>query len=97
MLANAELLDRLNDPEIRVLTGDIRAAARRGADLTRQVLTAARKQALEPRPIRLAALLADMEPLLRRLIPNHITLTVQPGDSDPVVLAAAHAVGVRRG
>jgi two-component system cell cycle sensor histidine kinase/response regulator CckA len=59
----------------------------RGAGLTRQVLAAARKQPLEPERVPLQALLLGMEPLLRRLIGNHVTLVVELGDADPVVIA----------
>lgn len=84
---NAELLDRMDDTRVSRLTTDIRAAAVRGAGLTRQVLAAARKQPLEPERVNLNGLLLDMEGLLRRLIGNHVTLIVQPGDLDPIVSA----------
>jgi signal transduction histidine kinase/CheY-like chemotaxis protein len=85
--ANAELLDCLNETRVSLLTADIHAAAARGAGLTRQVLAAARKQPLEPEPVPLQALLLGMEPLLRRLIGSPVTLIVEPGEADSVVIA----------
>jgi signal transduction histidine kinase/CheY-like chemotaxis protein len=84
---NTDLLDRSSEPQVSRLVADIRAAVVRGAGLTRQVLAAARKQPLEPEHVLLGPLLLEMERLLRRLIGNHITLTVEPGDAELVVLA----------
>jgi two-component system, cell cycle sensor histidine kinase and response regulator CckA len=85
--ANAELLARLHQPHTLDLTADIRAAAIRGAGLTRQLLAAARKQQLEPERVSVNALLASMEGLLRRLLGGHITLVVEPADADLGVMA----------
>jgi signal transduction histidine kinase/CheY-like chemotaxis protein len=87
ILANADLLDRLEQPAVSLLTEDIRAAAQRGSGLTRQVLAAARRQTLQPEFVPLAALLTGMVPLLRRVIPERVTLVVEPGDADATVLA----------
>jgi signal transduction histidine kinase/CheY-like chemotaxis protein len=85
--ANATLLDRLEDPRVESLTTDIHAAAARGAGLTRQLLAAARKQPLDPERVSVNALLVGMAPLLRRLIGRHLTLVVEPGDAESVVVA----------
>ena len=85
--ANADLLNRSGEAHSGPLVADIHAAVVRGAGLTRQVLAAARKQPLEPERVPLGALLLEMERLLRRLIGSHITLTVEPGDAELVVLA----------
>lgn len=85
--ANADLLDQSNDTEVSLLTADIRAAAVRGAGLTRQVLAAARKQPLEPERVALHALVLGMERMLRRLIGRHVTLVVEPGDAELAVIA----------
>ncbi len=54
----------------------IRAAASRGAALTRRLLTFVRLQPVPSRRIVVADMLADIEPLLRRLCGDSIELTV---------------------
>ena len=52
-------------------------AARRGSDLTKQLLAVARKQELAPRDVEVNKLVMGMEPLLARTIGEAITLKVQ--------------------
>lgn len=49
-------------------------ASRRGADLIRRLLTFARQQPLEPRPVEVGALVGSLELLLRRSLPESINL-----------------------
>ena len=56
---------------------EIRTAAGRAADLTRNLLAFSRRQVLHPEVISLNAVVADMETLLRRLIGEHIELVVR--------------------
>jgi signal transduction histidine kinase len=83
VLSAAELLaDRLgDDPESQELAETIAAAAERGAELTGRLLAFASRQALEPRAVDLATLVAGMEPLLRRTLSALVTLEidVEPG------------------
>jgi signal transduction histidine kinase/ActR/RegA family two-component response regulator len=59
---------------------EIRAAAKRGAQLTKQLLAFSRRQKLEPRAFDLAALAAEERTLLSRLIPENIAIeTSRPG------------------
>jgi len=69
------LLDRLplDDPRSREATA-ILEAADKGAALTRQLLAFSRKQILQPKVLSLNAVAAEMEPMLRRLIGEHIVL-----------------------
>ncbi len=53
---------------------EIRGAALRAADLTRQLLAFSRRQVLRPKVLDLNALVTKIEKLLRRLIGEHITL-----------------------
>jgi two-component system, cell cycle sensor histidine kinase and response regulator CckA len=87
VIGNAEILARLGDERTSELTADIRSAAARGAGLTRQLLTTARKQLIQPRNVDLKALVRDVQGLLGRLIGPHITLLVELGDPLPSVLA----------
>jgi len=64
----------LPDPH-RERVEHIRAAAERGAALTRQLLAFSRKQILDPRILDLRAVVSGIEPMLRRVIGEHIQLT----------------------
>jgi two-component system cell cycle sensor histidine kinase/response regulator CckA len=55
---------------------EIEQAGERAAALTRQLLTFSRKQVLEPRVLDINAIIAGVEPMLRRLIFESIELTV---------------------
>jgi signal transduction histidine kinase/ActR/RegA family two-component response regulator len=57
---------------------EIRKAARRSADLTRQLLAFARKQTVAPRPLNLNDAVAGMLSMLRRLIGEDINLVWKP-------------------
>jgi two-component system, cell cycle sensor histidine kinase and response regulator CckA len=59
---------------------EVRHAAQRSADLTRQLLAFARRQAVAPRIIDLNDYVDRMLTMLRRLIGENVTLTWNPGD-----------------
>ena len=63
-----------NDDPLRVYVEQIDAAAKRGGDLTRQVLSFARDRAIEPRVVDLNDTLGKMTALLRRLIGDDVEL-----------------------
>lgn len=56
----------------------INSAARRSADLTRQLLTFARKQAIEPKVLNLNSIVDGMLNILKRLIGENIQLEWKP-------------------
>jgi PAS domain S-box-containing protein len=56
----------------------VRGAAERAARLTHQLLAFSRKQVLEPRVLDLNETMGGIEPLLRRLIGEHIEISVSP-------------------
>lgn len=58
---------------------EIHNAAERSADLTRQLLAFARKQAVAPKVLRLNETVAGMLKMLQRLIGEDISLTWRPG------------------
>jgi len=79
---------------------EIRRAADRAADLTRQLLVFSRKQVLQPRRLDLTVVLAEMERMLRRLIGEDIELVTRndidlwpvhadPGQLEQVILNLA--------
>ena len=54
--------------------GEIKTAALRGADLTRQLLAFSRKQVIEPTILDLNSIVADTEKMLRRLIGEDVEM-----------------------
>jgi CheY-like chemotaxis protein/anti-sigma regulatory factor (Ser/Thr protein kinase) len=64
------------DPAKRAL-GEILRAARRGADLTRQLLTLGRAERGTPGPVDVAAAARGLDKLLRRLIPEDVEITLE--------------------
>jgi len=79
---------------------EIRAAVDRASGLTRQLLAVSRRQVLEPEPVDCAAVVANLEPMLRRLLGEQIELVVElppegawveadPGQLEQVVLNLA--------
>jgi PAS domain S-box-containing protein len=64
-----------NNPH-RELADKILRSGQRAADLVRQLLTFSRRQVVEPRLINLNTLIADMQPMLRRVISEQIEFVV---------------------
>jgi PAS domain S-box-containing protein len=86
--AGISLLSRTEDPARRQkLTANIATAARRGAELTRRLLTFARRQALRPEPIALGPWLADMGTLLSRSLRADISVEIDVPEGVWPVLA----------
>ena len=80
ILANASLLGEEEPTASDASVREIRAAAKRGAQLTKQLLAFARQQKLEPRAFDLAALVTEERAMLARLIPENIGIEVtRPG------------------
>jgi PAS domain S-box-containing protein len=73
-------------PELASLLETVTAAAQRAAGLTQQLLAFSRRQVLQPRVIDANAVVADMEPMLRRLIGEDVDLVVALTDSAGCVL-----------
>lgn len=66
---------------------EVRLAAEQGAALTRQLLSIARKQVQEPRPVSINEIVRSTENLLRRLIGEHVELLAILDDQAGLVLA----------
>ncbi len=68
-----------DNPSVRDLN-EIKTAAERSADLTRQLLAFARKEAIAPEILNLNETVADTLNMLQRLITESIQLSWKPGD-----------------
>ena len=81
ILGNAELALSQTAPEqpLHADLQEIRKAAERSADLTRQLLAFARKQIVMPKVIDLNDTVAGMLKMLRRLLGENLELAWQPG------------------
>jgi len=102
MFGNIELL-KLEVGEghpARASAAEIEKAVRRGGELIRKLLTFARKGAVEPEVVDINAIVRDLDPMLRRLIPADIELIntpapdvwpvrVDPGQFEQVVVNLA--------
>jgi PAS domain S-box-containing protein len=64
---------------------EIAHAADRAAGLTRQLLAFSRRQAATPKVLSLHELLHNLEKMLRRLIGEHINLTISVDDIPPIL------------
>jgi signal transduction histidine kinase len=78
----------------------IRRASQRASSLTHQLLAFSRKQVLQPRVVDVNAVVQGIEPMLQRLIGDHVTLTahlssaplyvlVDPGQIEQVIVNLA--------
>jgi two-component system, cell cycle sensor histidine kinase and response regulator CckA len=65
-----------DDDGLRLDAMEIKAAAERAADLTSQLLAFGRKQILQPRVVSLNALVAEADTLLRRVLGEHIHMSL---------------------
>ncbi|MBA3316461.1 MAG: PAS domain S-box protein, partial [Gemmatimonadales bacterium] len=68
------LADLDSRDERRADAAEIRNTAERAARLTRQLLAFSRQQVLEPRVVDLSGIVSDLEPMLRRMVEESITL-----------------------
>ena len=83
ILGHAELAMERVDPSDPLHDDlvNIRAAAQRSADLTRQLLAFARKQTVAPKVLNLNDTVAGMLKMVRRLIGEDVTLAWRPGEN----------------
>ena len=82
------LLERADgDTELTRDLGEIKRAADRAAELTKQLLAVGRRQMLKPRPLDLNTVLADVGGLLQRLLGDQVKLELLPGHQLGIVRA----------
>lgn len=76
--AGLDLIERRkNDERFPTFVDNMRNAVQRGAGLTRQLLTFARRQPLKPRPIDLARQLSNMRDLIDRSLGDDLHLVME--------------------
>ena len=94
ILANADLLESAipSDVEVESELRDIQSAARRGQIMVRKLLGFARRTTLELRQEELSTLVDDAGSMLRRLIPETISIEVRHGGGPHDITADAGAV-----
>jgi PAS domain S-box-containing protein len=89
ILANTGLAQDFTSgaPEIAEHLAEIEAAAQRAADLTKQLLAFSRRQPLRPMPVDLNERVRGLMKMLRRLLPESISIDLIPGHALPSVNA----------
>jgi PAS domain S-box-containing protein len=88
LLANSDFATRELQPEqtqVRGYLEEIERAAHRAASLTRQLLAFSRREPLLAGPVDLNALCQNLLNMLRRLIPENISIEFSPGTDLPLV------------
>jgi PAS domain S-box-containing protein len=79
------VLESIADPTARLDIEEIRRAAGRAADLTRQLLAFSRKQILAPKVVSPNQIVLGMERMLRRLLGDDIALAIVVAPTDKKV------------
>jgi hypothetical protein len=72
-------------PQVREDLAQVHEAAERAANLTRQLLTFARQQRIEPRVLNLAEIVLGMDKLLRRVLGEDVELTTVAEEEQSIV------------
>lgn len=87
ILSNAgQLAEELaDDSEHQEMALDVKRAARRGADMIRNLLSFSRQQLLHPKPVHVNTLLTGMRTLAERVLDSRITLTLAL-DANPATI-----------
>jgi PAS domain S-box-containing protein len=82
-----------SDSPARKYIEEIRLASERAAGLTRQLLVFSRKQTVQPVVLDLNEVVKDLDKMLRRLVDEHIEMTIVPGKQTGRIKADAGYVG----
>ncbi len=86
VLGNLELIDdHIRDPQPRALLQQAVQAAGRGAELSRRLLSFARRQPLEPRPVSLDELFAETRTMLERILRPEVTVVFEQRNREAVL------------
>jgi len=80
------LLQMSTDPEARGYATELTAMQERGAALVRQLLSYARRDPAQARPVDLAAMLSALTPLMQRVAGEQVRLSLQVDEPCPVLV-----------
>jgi PAS domain S-box-containing protein len=84
----AELMETAAlDDQARACVQEITDASRRAAALTRQLLAFGRRRVMQPRVLDLNAVIRGLEPMLKRLLGERVSIRTELGD-EPVLVRA---------
>ncbi len=95
ILANADIIEFTVGDEgnpVREELDDLRRSARDGRDLVKKLLGYGRRDMLEVRPINLAALVQDLVPTLKRVLPASIQVRFSSSINEAVIEADGGAI-----
>ena len=81
------------DDPLRKHAEEIRHASERAAGLTRQLLVFSRRQTVQPVVLDLNDVVKDLDKMLRRLVDEHIEMTIVPGKQTGRIKADSGYVG----
>ena len=81
------LLEKKLDADTAEQLREIAKAADRASNLTRQLLTFSRKQAMQPKSLNLDAVIHGISPMLRRLLNENVTLEMAEAKDLPPIFA----------
>ena len=87
ILGYAELAEPDSPPVVRASLVEIRAAGKRAAELTSQLLSIGRRQVLQARPVDLNLLVEKVLKLLRPVIPEDVEVDFEPLETPAMVHA----------
>lgn len=90
ILANADILARGiagGRPDLLEDVAELRRAAQRGSDMIRKLLGFSRREVLVLKPLVLSEVVAEILPVLRRVMPEHIDVRFAARDRDQTVRA----------
>lgn len=91
MLVNADFVaEATNDDKVREHVEEIRSAATRAADLTRQLLDFSRQRPLRSQSVGINELIRSLMAMLRRLIPENIELVLELAPREAFVCGDAN-------
>ena len=86
IIGYAELIrESAGERDVLDWAAEVLLAAEHGAALSRQLLAFGRKQVLEPEPLDLGEVVHGLEPMLRRLLGEAVTLRVETAPGLPLV------------
>jgi signal transduction histidine kinase/CheY-like chemotaxis protein len=96
ILGNADLLAKTgpeHEDERRALLDELRDGGRRAAEMVRKLLAFGRREAITLRPVAPRAVVDELSPFLRRILPETITLKVEEDPDVPAISADGVAIG----